>query len=92
MLELIVTEYLYGKYQHQNEGDLTAYRSALVNAITLGDLAAAVKIMDLSMRRGAITGAEATAFGVTFDKISSFVSFLEAQQAKAAAQAPANIV
>jgi ribonuclease-3 len=39
VLELVVTEFLYTKYPHQNEGDLTAYRSALVNAVTLGEVA-----------------------------------------------------
>lgn len=47
VLELIVTEFLYIKYPHQNEGDLTAYRSALVNAITLGDLASSLGFNDL---------------------------------------------
>lgn len=39
VLELVVTEFLYQKYPHHNEGDLTAYRSALVNAVTLGKVA-----------------------------------------------------
>ena len=39
VLELIVTEYLYSKYPDRNEGDLTSYRSALVNAITLAGVA-----------------------------------------------------
>lgn len=39
VLELVVTEYLYSHYPHHNEGDLTAYRSALVNAVTLGEVA-----------------------------------------------------
>lgn len=39
VLELVVTEYLYSNYPHHNEGDLTAYRSALVNAVTLGEVA-----------------------------------------------------
>lgn len=39
ILELIVTEFLFGKFPNHNEGDLTAYRSALVNAVTLGELA-----------------------------------------------------
>jgi ribonuclease-3 len=47
VLELVVTEYLYTKYPHQNEGDLTAYRSALVNAVTLGDLASALGFNDM---------------------------------------------
>jgi ribonuclease III len=39
VLELIVTDYLYKKYPDSNEGDLTAYRSSLVNAITIGEIA-----------------------------------------------------
>jgi ribonuclease III len=39
VLELVVTEYLYSAYPNHSEGDLTAYRSALVNAVTLGQVA-----------------------------------------------------
>lgn len=39
VLELIITEYLYNKYPDSTEGDLTSYRSALVNATTLSDAA-----------------------------------------------------
>ena len=39
VLELIVTDYLYNKYPEKDEGDLTAYRSALVNAIIIGEIA-----------------------------------------------------
>ena len=39
VLELIVTEYLFNQYPDKPEGELTAYRSALVNANTLGDVA-----------------------------------------------------
>jgi ribonuclease-3 len=39
VLELIVTEYLYKKYPEKNEGELTNWRAALVNAKILGDLA-----------------------------------------------------
>ncbi len=39
VLELIITEYLYAKYPDHNEGDLTAFRSALVNAIIVGEVA-----------------------------------------------------
>lgn len=38
VLELVVTDYLYAKFPEANEGDLTAYRAALVNAETLGNL------------------------------------------------------
>ncbi len=39
VLELIVTDYLYKKYPTYTEGELTALRSALVNAITISDVA-----------------------------------------------------
>ncbi len=39
VLELVVTDYLYKKYPGKNEGELTAYRSSLVNTITIGDVA-----------------------------------------------------
>ena len=39
VLELVVTEYLYSKYPNATEGDLTSYRSALVNANTLSKVA-----------------------------------------------------
>jgi ribonuclease-3 len=35
VLELVITDYLYKKYPEKNEGDLTAYRSSLVNSVTL---------------------------------------------------------
>jgi ribonuclease-3 len=39
VLELVITDYLYKKYPEKNEGDLTAYRSSLVNSNTLSDVA-----------------------------------------------------
>ncbi len=47
VLELIATEYLYSEYPNHNEGDLTAYRSALVNAVTLGEVAGALHFNDM---------------------------------------------
>ena len=38
VLELIVTEYLYKKYPEKNEGELTNWRAALVNAKILGEV------------------------------------------------------
>ncbi|MFA5841976.1 MAG: ribonuclease III [Candidatus Paceibacterota bacterium] len=46
VLELAVTEYLYKKYPDATEGDLTSYRAALVNAVTLGTAAAELGIND----------------------------------------------
>lgn len=39
VLELVVTEYLYAKYPKKPEGDLTSYRAALVNTVTLSSVA-----------------------------------------------------
>lgn len=39
VLELIVTDYLYAKFPNSTEGELTAYRSSLVNAVTLSEAA-----------------------------------------------------
>ncbi|MFT5352676.1 MAG: ribonuclease-3, partial [Candidatus Paceibacteria bacterium] len=39
VLELATTEFLFGKYPEKPEGDLTAYRSALVNTQTLAKTA-----------------------------------------------------
>lgn len=38
VVELVVTDYLYKKFPNANEGVLTSYRAALVNAVTLGNL------------------------------------------------------
>ncbi len=46
VLELIVTEYLYEKYPRQDEGELTSYRSALVNAVTLSKIASDLGMND----------------------------------------------
>ena len=46
VLELIVTEYLYYKYPDKNEGELTSFRSALVNATTLSDAALKIGMND----------------------------------------------
>jgi len=39
VLELVTTEYLYKLYPNKNEGDLTALRSALVNTVSISDVA-----------------------------------------------------
>ncbi|MBI2109517.1 MAG: ribonuclease III [Parcubacteria group bacterium] len=38
VLELIVTEFLFGKYPHKTEGELTSYRAALVNTNALAEV------------------------------------------------------
>ncbi|MDP1625153.1 MAG: ribonuclease III [bacterium] len=39
VLELVVTDFLYATYPGKPEGELTTYRSALVNSITLSEVA-----------------------------------------------------
>jgi ribonuclease-3 len=49
VLELIVTEYLFTLYPEKPEGELTAYRSALVNAQTLSMIAADMGMNDFML-------------------------------------------
>ncbi len=46
VLELVVTDFLFRTYTDKTEGDLTAYRSALVNADTCADIATTLSIND----------------------------------------------
>ena len=53
VLELAVTSFLFHKFPNKNEGDLTAYRSALVNTNSLGRVANALGVNDyLLLSRG----------------------------------------
>lgn len=46
VLELIVTDYLFKTYRDNTEGDLTAYRSALVNAVVAAEVAQDLNMND----------------------------------------------
>lgn len=53
VLELIATHFLYEKFPAQTEGDLTAYRAALVNAVTCAQVAQEIHMNDyLLLSRG----------------------------------------
>lgn len=53
VLELIVTDFLYSKYPSYTEGELTALRSALVNAIIISEVATKVGMNEyLLLSRG----------------------------------------
>ena len=53
VLELVVTEFLYEKYPNKPEGDLTSYRAALVNTVSISDAASKLGINDyLFLSRG----------------------------------------
>jgi ribonuclease-3 len=44
VLELVVTKFLFEKYPDKTEGDLTAYRAALVNAVTLAEVSRTLEV------------------------------------------------
>ncbi len=46
VLELTVTRFLFDKYEEKNEGDLTAYRAALVNTHTISSAATKLGMND----------------------------------------------
>ncbi|MCX6751188.1 MAG: ribonuclease III [Candidatus Nomurabacteria bacterium] len=46
VLELVVTDFLYKKYPNYTEGELTAIRSALVNAIIISEVASKIGMND----------------------------------------------
>ncbi len=46
VIELVVTDYLYTHYPDHHEGDLTAYRSALVNAVIMAEVASELNMND----------------------------------------------
>ena len=53
VLELATTDYLYRRYPDQTEGDLTTYRAALVNTVTIGQVAEELGMNDyLLLSRG----------------------------------------
>jgi ribonuclease-3 len=46
VLELVITDFLYFKYPQKPEGELTAYRSSLVNATTCSEIATKLTMND----------------------------------------------
>lgn len=73
VIELIVTDHLFRKFPHADEGDLTGYRSALVNATILGGIAETLGMNEcLLLSRGEAkdTGrARATILANTFEAV-----------------------
>lgn len=53
VLELVVTDFLYKEYPESPEGELTSYRAALVNAVTIAEVAQEIDMNDyLFLSRG----------------------------------------
>lgn len=49
VLELSVTDFLFNKFKNKQEGELTAHRAALVNAVTLSEVATDLGINEYLM-------------------------------------------
>lgn len=81
VLELVTTDYLFRTYPSSPEGELTAYRSALVNAVVISEVAAGLGMNDyllLSKGEAKDTGrARATILANTYE---SFVGALYLDQ------------
>jgi ribonuclease-3 len=59
VLELSVTDFLYKNYPNKTEGDLTAYRAALVNTISISNAGKALGMEEcLLLSRGEARGTE----------------------------------
>ena len=85
VLELVVTEYLYATYPHHNEGDLTAYRSALVNAVTLGQVADTLMFNDMMrLSKGEAKDVSRARSSILADAYEAFVGALYLDQGYAA--------
>lgn len=81
VLELVVTEYLYTNYPHHNEGDLTSYRSALVNAVTLGEVADSLSFNDmLKLSKGEAKDVSRARSSILADAYEAFVGALYLDQ------------
>jgi ribonuclease III len=81
VLELVVTEYLYATYPHHSEGDLTAYRSALVNAVTLGKVAEHLYINDvLKLSKGEAKDISRARSSILADAYEAFIGALYLDQ------------
>lgn len=53
VLELVVTEFLFAKYPDKPEGELTSFRAALVNTLSISDAASTLEMNDhLLLSRG----------------------------------------
>lgn len=81
VLELVVTEHLYTAYPHHNEGDLTSYRSALVNAVTLGSVADGLSFNNmLKLSKGEAKDISRARSSILADAYEAFIGALYLDQ------------
>ena len=56
--------------------------AGIPESINLSDLGTLLQIVDLATQRGAFRGAELTQVGAVFDKLNTFLAYVQAQQAE----------
>jgi len=56
--------------------------AGIPESINLSDLGTLLQIVDLATQRGAFRGAELTQVGAVFDKLNTFLSYVQEQQAQ----------
>lgn len=56
--------------------------AGIPESINLSDLGTLLQIVDLATQRGAFRGAELTQVGAVFDKLNTFLSYVQQQQAE----------
>ncbi len=88
VLELIATGFLYNKYPDKNEGDMTSYRSALVNAVTLSEIASKLNMNEfLLLSRGETKDVGRARQYILANTMEAFIGALFLDQGYAGAEA-----
>lgn len=87
ILELVVTDHLFKSFPDKAEGELTAYRSALVNTVTLAETAASVNMNEyLLLSRGEARDTGRARQYILADTFEAFVGALYLDQGYEAAK------
>lgn len=88
VLELVVTEYLFETYKDKAEGELTAIRAALVNTITLSNMATTLKMNDyLLLSRGETKDTGRARLFILANTFEALIGAIHLDQGYGAAQA-----
>lgn len=87
VLEIVVTDYLFREYPNAPEGQLTAYRSALVNAVTLSRAAEDLGMNDcLLLSRGEAKDTGRARSSILANAFEAFVGALYLDQGQETAE------
>lgn len=87
VLELVVTDFLFKKYPEKTEGDLTAYRAALVNTVSISDAAKKLGMNDyLLLSKGEAKDTGRAREYILANTFESFIGALYLDQGYDAAQ------